>query len=100
MTAVARIVTVTTTPTPLNVAQADGQEGSSAAIYIPADGQTVFIGGSGVTAAAGYPRAAGSEYFADIDERAAAFIGVVPGEIIYGIVASGSQPVNVFQLGV
>lgn len=97
----ARIVTVTTAPTALNVAQSDGQPGSSAALYVPAGGQTVFIGGSDVTAAAGYPRPAGSEYFADIDERAGGINSAIsPGETIYGIVVSGSQAVNVFQLGV
>jgi len=97
-------VTVTTAATPLNnFGQADGVPGSSLAIQVPVAGQTVFVGGPGVTAATGYPYLAGSEHFIDVDDDPrlhANDLHAAPGEALYGIVASGTQLVNVLAQGI
>lgn len=59
-------------------------------VAVPAGGVTVFVGGASVTAAAGFPVAAGSSLSVDLDN----------GEQLFGVVASGSQAVNVLQVNV
>ena len=51
---------------------------------------TVFLGGPGVTTAAGTPLAASTGLAVD----------ALPGEVVYGIVASGTESVRVLQQGV
>jgi hypothetical protein len=65
-------------------------------IKVPVGGATVFLGDAGVTVTDGWPLAAGESLFIDIDTPTASGIG----EPIYGIVALGTQNVNVLQRGV
>jgi hypothetical protein len=91
-----RVVTVTTSPTLLTLQQSDGRVGSTLAVAVHADGVTVFLGGSDVTAASGYPCAPGTEHFIDLD--AGAMTTAV--EDAYAVVAAATQAVNVLQAGV
>ena len=98
-----KVITVANTPTLLNnFGQTDGNPGTSLAVYIPSAGQTVFIGGPDVTAANGYPWFAGSEHFIDVDDSSFLVVDKrnLPGEYVYGIVAAGSQPINLLARGV
>ena len=54
---------------------------------VPAAGQTVFIGGAGVTAITGFPVAPGE----------AMPMGITQGVDVYGIVAAGTQDVNLLE---
>jgi hypothetical protein len=99
------VVTVAATATALNGAQNDWIAGNSCLISVPAAGQTVFVGGSDVTAATGYPWLAGTEHPVGLDDLSPGYRGTstpeaTTGEIIYGIVASGSQAVNVLSQGI
>lgn len=85
--AVASAVTVAaTSATLLSVAQQTPRTG--VVLSVPAGGVTVFVGGPSVTAAAGFPVAAGSSLSVDLDNY----------EQLFGIVATGSQAVNVLQV--
>lgn len=93
MTVVATSVTVTTTATQLTGADAGGSHdphGQSLMLQAPAGGATIYLGGEGVTTATGFPVAAGEPFTADLR----------PGDVLYGVVASGSQAVNVLRVGV
>lgn len=90
MTVLAASVTVAATATLLSSGTDDNAYGHSVLLKVPTGGATVFLGGAGVTAAAGFPAAAGEPYTFDL----------APGDALYGIVASGSQAVNVLRTGV
>lgn len=83
-------VTVTTTATLLSAAETDGDARLSLLLKVPTGGATVFLGGSGVTTATGFPAAAGEPYAFDL----------APGDALYGIVAASTQAVNVLRTGV
>lgn len=82
--------TVTTSPTPLTGgAEGDFLPGRSAVISNPGPAE-VLLGGPDVTAGDGYPLAANSTCAADLAR----------GDVIYAVVASGTQEVHVLQAGV
>lgn len=84
-------VTVATTATQLSAAsETDRASGHSVLVKVPSGGATVYIGGSGVTTAAGYPVAAGEAFSFDLS----------PGDDLYGVVAADTQAVNVLRTGV
>jgi hypothetical protein len=94
----ATVVTVAATATALTYAENDWTPGASYLISVPAAGQTVFVGGPDVTAATGYPYFAGTEHPVALDAP-----GPVSGparEVLYGIVASATQAVNVLAQGI
>lgn len=86
MSVTSAAVSVGTTATALNPADADAQ-----AVLIQNKGTVeVFIGGSNVTTTIGAGLAAGAEKSMDLSA----------GEVVYGIVASGTADVRVFRTGV
>lgn len=94
MTIQSLTVTITTAPTRLNTADDDGQHGSSCVIYNPGPA-TVYLGDGAVATAGlskGAPVPAGT--------WGPSFDNVQPGEILYGVVASGTQDVTVLEQGV
>ena len=92
MAARANIVTVTTTPTPLLTgADADSNAQYREAVIKNTGAVTVYVGGSDVTTAAGFPLAA---------SEGLALSQVMPDSVPYGIVATGTCTVAVLQLGV
>lgn len=90
MTVLAASVTVGVTATQLSSPTDDNAAGHSLVVKVPAGGATVFVGGPGVTTTAGYPLAAGESFSADL----------TPGDALFGIVATGTQAVNVLRVGV
>lgn len=92
MTITTNAITVTTSPTPLTAAGADGKSGTSGLPFN--DGAvTVFLGGSDVAASGakkGVPVLAGT-YGPGLD--------LSNGEILYGVVASGTCSVCVLEAG-
>lgn len=91
MAVLAASITVGVTATELSGPDAGGvTSGQSVLVKVPAGGQTVFLGGAGVTATSGFPVAAG--------ESAAFDLG--PGDVLFGIVAATTQAVNVLRSGV
>jgi hypothetical protein len=91
MAVVAASVTVATTATLLSASsETDHASGQSVMVKVPTGGATVYIGGSGVTSAAGFPVAAGEATAFDLS----------PEDALYGITASGTQAVNVLRTGV
>lgn len=82
-----RRVTVTTTATRLDTADTDSVSGKSIAVN-PAS--AIDIGDDGVTAGAGFEVGAGVTFSADLG----------PGEALYGIAASGTVEVDVFETGI
>lgn len=89
-----KTVTVGATATLLSdAAEGDFIGGSDIAVSVPTGGATVYVGGPDVTASGatqGWPVAAGEKFSTAAD----------PLERLYGIVASGTQSVNVFLRGV
>lgn len=85
-------VSVTTTATLLSGADSDNVAGQSVFVTVPAAGQTVFLGGPGVTAANGYPVATGTSFPWQLE--------LGNGEALYGIVAATTQAVSVLRSGV
>lgn len=83
----ARAVTVANTPT-LIASGGTGISPDNVVISVPAAGATVYLGDAAVTTAAGFPVAAEG-----------VFTWPMAGESIYGIVASGTQAVNVAERG-
>ncbi len=77
-------VTVTTTPTKLSDHDADARTGSAIVVRPAGD---VYVGGSGVTTAAGYLVAGGTELALDLDVR----------EDLYAVAASGTVSVSVLR---
>ena len=82
------VVSVTTSATQLNSADADGIAGESVVIA-NAGASSIFLGGSAVTAAAGFPLAAGATIALTLDG----------GENIFAITASGTVSTNVLTQG-
>lgn len=82
----ASVVSVSTTATKLT-ASATTSSGSSVVVTPTA---AVFIGAAGVTAAAGFPVAAGATVALDLRSD----------ENLYAITASGTASVNVLQTGI
>ena len=85
----AAAVSVGTTATLLSTAETDFVGGAAFAVKVPSGGATVFVGASGVNTSAGFPLAAGETLLVDLDA----------GESLYGVVASGTQLVNVLRQG-
>lgn len=85
------VVSVTTTPTAINsTADTGGIMGQSSLAYN--DGAvTVYLGGSNVTTANGYPFPAGASLTID---------AVSGDDVVYGVVASGTCNVRLVTLGV
>jgi hypothetical protein len=102
MTVQATSVTVATTATALNVAEPSvvlnglgvvmqrNDAMVTVLLRVPAGGVTVYVGGADVTTATGYPVAAGDALALDLAEN----------EVVYGVVASSTQAVNVIRTGV
>lgn len=82
--------TVTTSATRLDAEGTDSVSGSTVVLFPQAAG-TLILGGSGVTAGTGARLAvtAGSTYAFSLD----------PGDVLYGVLASGSLDVDVLGLG-
>ena len=81
-------VTVAATATVLSTAAGD-REGHRVLILNPSGGVTVYVGGADVSTANGYPVASGGTLS----------LALEVGEIVYGIVATGTQAVNVLRSG-
>jgi hypothetical protein len=83
------IVSVGTTATVISTAVND-REGHSVLIQNPSASTTVYIGGTGVTTTSyGVALAGGSDISIDLQQ----------GEIVYGVVASSTQNLNVLRAG-
>lgn len=90
MALTSRAVSVATTATRLDtVDETDSVFGSSVAVHNNG-AATVFVGGSSVTTAAGFPVAAGTSVSLDVQTA----------EGLWGIVASGTVEVRVLEVGV
>jgi hypothetical protein len=84
-------VSVTTSATRLDTAGgASGPAGSAIAVYNNG-ASTVYLGGASVTTSSGFPLAAGASFAVDLKEN---------GDVLYGIVASGTVEVRTLELGV
>ncbi len=83
----ARAVTVANTPT-LIASGGARINPDEVVILVPSAGVTVYLGDAAVTTSTGFPVAAGG-----------VFTWGLAGESIYGIVASGTQAVNVAERG-
>ncbi len=83
------IVTVGATATVISTA-ANDRDGHSVCVQNPSASTTVYIGGAGVTTSSyGVALAGGADISVDL----------LQGEILYGIVASSTQTVNVLRAG-
>lgn len=81
-------VTVGTTATALNAAEATSP--LTLLVKVPSAGSTVDLGGSGVTAGAGFAVAGG--------ESVEVALGA--GDVAFGIIGTGTQVVHVLRTGV
>lgn len=88
MTVAAEAVTVADTATALNAV--DSTSPLSLIVSVPSGGVTVYVGASDVTTTDGFPVAAGESLSVDLQS----------GEVLYGIVATGTQAANVLRTGV
>ncbi len=83
------IVSVGTTATVISTAVND-RDGHAVCIQNPSASTTVYVGGAGVTTSSyGVALAGGSDISIDL----------LQGEIVYGVVASSTQDVNVLRAG-
>ena len=83
-------VSVGTTATLLSATGA-GRDGQTVLVQNPTNGQSVYIGGTGVTTASyGFLLLAGTAFAIELQD----------GEGIYGVVASSTQTVGVIRQGV
>jgi len=83
-------VSVGTTATLLSATGA-GRDGQTVLVQNPTTGQSVYIGGTGVTTASyGFLLLAGTAFAIELQD----------GEGIYGVVASSTQTVGVIRQGV
>lgn len=82
-------VTVGTTATRLSSSPNDNRADASVTVQAP-DGATLYVGGADVTAATGFPVAAGTTISGELQH----------GEDLYGVLASGSGTTYVFESGV
>lgn len=101
MTIKTAAVTVGVTATMLHIPVSDAVAGSSIGVRVPVGGQTVFIGGPDVTAsgaAQGWALAAGDPpLYLDLDTGGK----LRPSDdVVYGVVATGTQVVNVLSTGI
>ena len=86
-----RAVSVATTATRIDTAAEDISLDRKSGIAVYNNGAAiVYLGGSGVTTAAGFPLAVGGQVSMDADAA----------EGLYGIVASGTVEVRVLEVGV
>lgn len=99
MTVKSSVVTVGVTATPLHVPTPDAIAGATVGVKVPAAGATVFVGGADVTTANGWPLPAGESLFIDVDTGDSKYVGGPTEDVVYGVVASGSQAVNVLIRG-
>lgn len=83
-------VSVTTSATRLDTGAANNPQGSAIGVYNNG-ASTVYLGGSGVTTATGFPLAAGTSLSVDLKES---------GDVLYGIVVSGTVEVRTLEVGV
>jgi hypothetical protein len=83
------IVSIGTTATVISTA-ANDRDGHSVLVQNPSASTTVYIGGAGVTTASYGVALAGG---ADIS------IDLLQGEVLYGVVTSSTQNVNVLRAG-
>lgn len=84
-------VSVGVAATQLSVADRGGTaEGQSVLVKNPAGGALVYLGGSDVTTAAGFPLEAGASASFDISGD----------DVLFAVVAVGTQTVNVLRTGV
>lgn len=86
----AAVVTVATTATALTSTEADSMIGSQIVVN-NTSAVTVFLGGSGVTTATGYPLAAGI-----VSPR----FELGPNEALFGVVTAATAAVSVLRTGV
>lgn len=90
MAVLAASVTVATTATLLTGTDSGGvTSGQSILVKVPTGGATVYLGSSAVTTTVGFPVAAGEAYAFDLGAN----------ETLYGVVATGTQAVNVLRAG-
>ena len=83
-------VSVGTTATLLSATGA-GRDGQTVLVQNPTNGQSVYIGGTGVTTSSyGFLLLAGTAFAIELQD----------GEGIYGVVASSTQAVGVIRQGV
>jgi hypothetical protein len=83
------IVSIGTTATVISTAAGD-RDGHSVLVQNPSSSVIVYIGGEGVTTSSyGVSLAGGSDISVDL----------LQGEILYGVVASSTQNVNVLRAG-
>lgn len=81
---------VATTVTLLSIGtEADNKAGRTTLVYNPTGGASVILGGNNVTATTGLELPSGGSVAIDL----------AAGELLYGIVASGTQVVHVLQGG-
>lgn len=73
---------------PMHSGTADGQAGSSVAFYNPGP-TAVVLGNATVTTTTGFTLISGATFQADLQA----------GELVYGVVASGTQTVQAFETG-
>jgi hypothetical protein len=83
------IVSIGTTATTISSAVSD-RDGHSVLVQNPSEDTIVYIGGAGVTTSSYGVALAGG---ADIS------IDLLQGEVLYGVVASSTQNVNVLRAG-
>lgn len=83
------IVSVGTTATVISTA-ANDRDGHAVCVQNPSSSTTVYIGGTGVTT---------TDYGVALAGGADISIDLLQGEILYGIVASSTQNVNVLRAG-
>lgn len=82
---VSEVITLTTAAVRL-CAGGTQEEPRSVLVKVPTGGSTVYVGGPGVTSAAGFPVEARETYSADV---------VGADNDVWGLVASGTQAVNI-----
>lgn len=84
-------VSVGTSATLLSVAETEASyDGISVTVSVPTGGTSVYLGPSGVTTGTGFLLNAGQSASFDLGT----------GEVLYGIVGSGTQTVYVLRSGV
>lgn len=91
MAATARRVSVATTATRLDFASVESDRVFGQSLIVRNRGSaSIFVGGPDVTSSTGFEVLAGESFSADIHT----------GDEVYGIVASGTVPVHIFESGV
>lgn len=83
----ADVLSITTSPTEIGRGLST-TDFRTVGFSVPSGGATVFIGGTDVTTANGFPWTPTDGKF---------FMDLAAGDILYGIVAAGSQNINRFR---